>query len=394
MKRVPEFSNDRLEFTMIINRALVNKKAQIDIIAEALSPASSSKYIIHQKFFKTNQEIFMYFFECKYYIYDRIAKQLVGENNKLPTQINIYMKLSIFDDENNLLAEKDCEDFYRIHFIRYMPDLMDLKKWYVAKNLQNIWFSSKKNDDFTKKNPGPLVDQIEWRWIMKFPEVAYEFLKLDKNQIALSYKIQGNIRTEIDKMIKFGCAELPTEEKRETKFGYFGNRYREIDERKKTKWTEDAPLFENFYHTNHDFNDWDLGQQYIQNFGADESLAAIGQFSFHVYATGTLKYISANKTEVYIESLVYYLWDRFNFTNDKGKPDECLGLWKIKDKDNGENDFTVYIPQITPDKTGKYEVTNNCYNSYRDDHQMGGDFVVYSTRHVKEIYDYNPSFIL
>lgn len=396
--RLLEFSNDRLEFTMIINRALVNKRAQIDIISEALEPTPSSKYIVHRNFFKTKQENFIYFLECNYYIYDRIAKQLVGENNKLPTQINIYMKLSIFDDENNLLAEKECEDFYRIHFVRYIPDILNLKKWYLAKNLQDIWFCSDVNTNYRDKNPGPLVDQIEWRWIMKYPEVANEFLKFDDQQRNPLFKkkkdLESNIRREIEKMIECGYAKKPTKEDPEQDFGYFGDDYRKIGRYKKTYGDEDAPLFENFYHSNYEYDKWDVGQELVQNFGVNEFIAAIAQFSFHVYATGKLRYISEGKTEVFVESFVYYLWDRFNFTNDPEKGDEELGLWKIIETENGKNDFKVDIPIMTFDETGKYEVTNDSYNNYRRDHKMGGDFSIYSTRHVVKLYYTNPRFIL
>ena len=291
----------------------------------------------------------------------------------------IVFSFSILIGRNENESQGEC----KVHFVRYIPKLLNIKGWTNAENLQKIWFTKGNNEN--KKNVNPELDAITWEWITsESSEVNEEYLEfLNDNKIQLdsialirNNNVQTALKNEINKMVTAGLAEIPTAVKPKIKFGTNSNQIVNNN-------NEKMPLFEKYYYNSKSFSGiWDLGKHYLRD-GIDDFIAAIANFNFHVFATGNLEfveagYITSEHIKVNVTKLYFYVKDSFDFIDDDpNASSQPLGYWKIS-----EDGSTVEVEKDSPSNRNEYfEVTNKSYRDYRDDHSKGYDFYLYSTLH-------------
>lgn len=320
-------------------------------------------------------------FSIDYKLYNLIAKKVVG-SGFLPNQIELYFSIEV--DGKEYEVQNTC----KVHLVRYIPKLLNLKGWENGEKLQKIWFTKGNNSD--KKKVNPELNAVTWDWIIsESSEVNNEFNKLhNETRIALnqsnslwSNNVQKALQNEIAKMFTEGFAIRPTKNNKTTTFGTSLDNIVEYR-------GEKIPQFEKYYFNHKAFSGfWDLGWHYLVD-GIDDFIAAIANFNFHVYATGELKYIERSfdflddYITVKVNKLHYYVKDAFDFVDDNpSEPSQPLGYWKVS-----EDGTTVEVERSAPSNKKEYfEVTNLDYRNYRDDHKMGYDFYLYSTIHEETV---------
>jgi hypothetical protein len=309
-----------------------------------------------------------------YIFYNSAAKKIV-QNGSLPNQIEFTFGV-LFDDGKESIVSNSC----LVHFVKFIPKLLGIKGWVNGESLQKIWFTKGLNSN--KKLTDPELNAITWNWIvnesLEVKEEYEEFLNDTKNNLntsnmLYSSNIQNSLVQEIRKMITDGYTSMPTESNPTVSFGtqsniiiYYKN--------------EKIPTFEKYYFNSKSFSGaWDLGKHYIRE-GIDDFIAAIANFNYHVFAMGNLKFhkgkILKDSVEANVTKLVFYVKDAFDFVDDDAsEPSQPLGYWKIS-----ETGTQVSVVKDKPSDIKNYfEVTNKSYRDYRDKHNMGYDFYLYST---------------
>jgi Family of unknown function (DUF6402) len=309
-----------------------------------------------------------------YIFYNSAAKKIV-QNGSLPNQIEFTFGI-LFDDGKESIVSNTC----LVHFVKFIPKLLNIKGWVNGENLQKIWFTKGLNSN--KKLRAPELDAITWDWIVKesseVKEEYEEFLNDTKNSLSasnimFSTNVQNSLIQEIKKMITDGYTSMPTESNPSVAFGTQSNII--IDYK-----NEKVPIFEKYYFNSKSFSGiWDLGKHYVRE-GIDDFIAAIANFNYHVFAMGNLKFLKGkvlkDSIEVNVTKLVFYVKDAFDFVDDDTSgPSQPLGYWKIS-----ETGTQVNVVKDKPsDIKNNFEVTNKSYRDYRDEHNKGYDFYLYST---------------
>ncbi len=309
-----------------------------------------------------------------YIFYNSSAKKIV-QNGALPNQIEFTFGI-LFDNGTESPVSNTC----LVHFVKFIPKLLNIKTWSNGEYLQKIWFTKGLNTD--KKLRAPELDAITWDWIInESSEVNEEYIEflnstkasLNDSNLVYSNSVQNSLIQEIKKMATDGYAIIPTENNPITTFGTQSNIV--IDYK-----SEKMPIFEKYYFNSKSFSGiWDLGKHYIRD-GIDDFIAAIANFNYHVFAIGNLKFIKGkilkDSIEVNVTKLVFYVKDAFDFVDDNAsEPSQPLGYWKIS-----ENGTDISVVKDKPSDIKSYfEVTNKSYRDYRDEHNKGYDFYLYST---------------
>ncbi len=375
-----DFEKDRITITFGVDAKIKENEYSIKIYAKNISENLQKKLVAKTKTYplkkgKENE----HYLDIGYVFYIEVAKKIAG-NSYLPNQIEFSFGILIGDKETKVNGE------FKVHFVRYIPKIMDIKGWVNGAKLQRIWFTKGKNSD--KKNVNPEIDVITWKWITEesteVKEEYEEFLYDTKNSlgdsnVAWSNSVQKLLQSEIRKMIADGRVVLPTKGNPSTSFG--------VDSKQIIIGSkgEKMPLYEKYYFSSKSFSGvWDLGKHYLRD-SIDDFVAAIGSFNYHVLAKGKLEFVDwggkpkigrDNSIRVNVEKLIFYVKDEFEF-EDKSKTPENLGYWKIT---NGGKDIKVEVTE--PSNTKEYfHLVNKDYRDYRNDVNMGYDFHLYSTLH-------------
>lgn len=305
-----------------------------------------------------------------YVFYAKVAKKLVVAGKPLPNSIDFSFKIHINDEKS------DVANTISVHFVRYIPKLLNKLGFTNAEKLQRIWFT--KGNNTNKDNVNPEIDVVSFNWaINESSQVKTEYndflnetgSKLNNN-LFFSNPIRDALKSEINKMIKDGLLTLPTKSNPSKPFGvtnasiinYRGQR---------------IPQFEKYYFNSKPFSGFgDLGLHYIFD-GLDDFIAALANFNYHMFATGSLEYEenkwSSNVISIKVKQLAVYIKDSFDFIDDDSSKSQPLGYWKVN------NDKSIEVERKTSDKSNYFEVTNQSYRAYREAHNMGYNFYVYST---------------
>ncbi|VXC01621.1 conserved hypothetical protein [Flavobacterium sp. 9AF] len=369
------FENDNVSVTFKVDPKIQENEYKIKTYARnGITNGTKTLIATSESFALNKNDENVQNFTIDYVFYNKAAKK-INNNKALPNVIVFTFSILIGKNENE--SQGDC----KVHFVRYIPKLLNIKGWINAEKLQKIWFTKGNNAD--KKKVFPELNAITWQWITsesrEVNEEYLEFLNDNKNQLnAMSLirnnNVQNALKNEINKMVTAGLAEIPTAIKPKIIFGVQSNQVVNHN-------NEKMPLFEKYYYNSKSFSGiWDLGKHYLRE-GIDDFIAAIANFNFHVFATGSLEYveggyITSEHIKVNVTKLHFYIKDSFDFVDDDpNASSQPLGYWKISDDGS-----SVEVEKDSPSNANEYfEVTNKSYRDYRDDHRMGYDFYLYST---------------
>ncbi|WP_298547670.1 DUF6402 family protein [uncultured Aquimarina sp.] len=369
---VLDFGNDKAYVKFTPEKDVKATSYTIKVFALNKTDGGTKKHVYTSKSYTLNKKGENRWYKViDYSFYNAVAKKVASSGKVLPNIIEFSFKI-VLDDE-----EEEVPDIYEVHFIRYIPALMSIKGWTNAVNLQKIWFTKGKNDD--KKSVDPEIDAFTWSWVVAESSQVNgeyeEFFRDTKNELDAYFNnnVKKALKGEIRKMIPKGLATLPDASNKTTSFGTF-------DTAIETYRSEKMPKFEVYYFNSKPFSGfWDLGLHYAFD-GIDDFIATLANFNYHVAAKGQLEYdaggmFSSPSTKIKVQELAFFIKDNFDFVDDDpNEPSQPLGYWKIKSKTELE------VERSEPSNVGDYyEVTNKSYRDYRDVHNMGYDFHVYST---------------
>ena len=106
----------------------------------------------------------------------------------------------------------------------------------------------------------------------------------------------------------------------------------------------------------------------VSNLRLEIPLSVVARFNFHVVALGEIESISGKSGQFAFEvsELGVYVRDSYDF-NDAAGEDQDLGRWNTKDNTVGRTFLN-----------GGTSVHNSDFRKWRDENNMGGDFLIYS----------------
>lgn len=369
---VLDFENDKAYVKFTPEKDVEATSYTIKVFASNKTDGGAKKHVYTSKSYTLNKEgENSWYIVIDYWYYNAVAKKVASSGKVLPNIIEFSFKIVLDDNE------EEVPDMYEVHFIRYIPALMSIKGWSNAVNLQKIWFTKGNNDD--KASVDPEIDAFTWSWVVSESNQVKgeyeEFFKDTKNELNAFFgnNVKSALKGEIRKMIPKGLATLPDASNKTTSFGTF-------DTAVETYRSEKMPKFEVYYFNSKPFSGfWDLGLHYAFD-GIDDFIATLANFNYHVAAKGQLVYdpggtFSSPSTKIKVQELAFFIKDNFDFVDDDpNEPSQPLGYWKIQSKTELE------VERTEPSNVGDYyEVTNKSYQDYRNVHNMGYDFHVYST---------------
>lgn len=303
--------------------------------------------------------------------YNKVAKKIAIQGKPLPNIIDFTFKVNINNEET------EVADTLSIHFVRYIPKLLNTLGFSNAEKLQRVWFTKGNNVD--KDSVNPEVDIVSFDWaISESSQVNTEHkdfltetgINLNNNYFPFGNKIRESLKTEINRMINDGALSIPTQSGNNQSFGITNNQVI-------THRGEKIPTYEKYYFNSKAFTGvLDLGIHFLVD-GLDDFIAALANFNYHIIAIGELKYETngwlSDTIDINVKQLGVYIKDSFDFIDDDpSAASQPLGYWKI-------NNDTVEVKRKVSDTSQYYQVTNKSYRDYRDTHNMGYNFHLYST---------------
>ncbi|WP_346881326.1 DUF6402 family protein [uncultured Algibacter sp.] len=377
---VLEFENDKAIVAFTPEKEVKLTSYTIKVFAANKSDGGAKKHVYTSKVYplnKTGEN--QWHIVIDYWFYNAVAKKLVdGAFNSLPNIIDFSFHILIGEEEH------EVPEFYSVHFVRYIPKILNILGWVNAEKAQRIWFTNKSNTDKNKENPK--IDNFTWDWAVSESsqiKTEYEdFFKDTKSELNAFFdnNIKKSLRNEINKLIKEKKVFLPNANTPKQNFGTFEKKI--VD--KKTKYgIEKMPEIEVSYFSSKSFADFDIGQHY-SNDGMDDYIATIGTFVYHIAAKGELIYDAGNffvspSTKIKVKQLAFYIKDRFDFENEPNE-NQHLGYWKIIDKKTIQVDYIELF-----DRNSYFHITNETYNDYRKAHNKGYDFHAYSSLNIQDV---------
>lgn len=334
-----------------------------------------------------------YWIVMDYVFYDKVAKLVATSGKPLPNKIEFFFELEveIQSDDQCAIEKEELSETLTLHFVRYIPKLMNIRGFTNGEYLLRLWFTLGSNID--KATVDPEIEAISWDWAMSESFIArmeyndFKF-KIFKNLNAwFSNKTKMLLRSEIDKMVAEGLINLPTKDNPRVPFGVLDNQIIEYKNEKR-------PKFEKYYFAYERFKGgYDLGRHCLVD-GIDDFMASIASFRFRALAIGELVYDEgyfSDEIDIHIKQLGFYIKDNFDFIDDDpSKPSQPLAYWKIVDEDSVEIsiDILAEMGLDISNYTGYYELTNKLFRDYRDDHasyEEGYNYHLYSDVHIDNV---------
>lgn len=371
-----EFEKDEVKVTFTPEEGIKKKTYKVKVYAQNKTDGGGKKVVYTSKAFNLIKGENVYSIWIDYYLYNLSAKKIVKSGNSLPNIIDFSFKVLIGE------TESEIQNTITVHFVRYIPKLLNILGFKNGEKLQRIWFTKGNNTD--KKIVDPEVDIVEWNWVTsesaQIKGEAKEFMidTLIKFSAAFNNKVKRALKGEINRMIAAGLTSLPTVNYPKRTFGV-------TDASIITHNGEKAPKFEKYYFNSKPFSGfWDIGMHYIFD-GFDDSIASLANFNYHMFATGELVYDKGNRffnpsVKIKIKKLGVYIKDSWDFIDDDPSSSQNLGWWKINGKNSIEIENSVYLS-----KSDYFHVTNKSYQDYRNDHGVGYNYHLYSTIHYENI---------
>lgn len=378
-----EFEEDKVNLFFEIDTEGA-KAYHVNIYAKDKSNNGSKKKVHTSEKYLLAGKDNHYWIVMDYIFYNKVAKIVATSGKPLPNKIEFIFELEVeIQSDNQCATEKEeLSDTLTLHFVRYIPKLLNILGFSNGEYLQRLWFTLGKNID--KKAEGPQLEAVEWDWaVSESSQVKGEYndfltetgMELRKSTLIFNNNVQESLKSEVNKMIDEGLVSLPTKNEPDQPFGV-------IDPTVLTHRGEKMPKFEKYYFNSKSFSGaLDLGLHYTFD-GLDDFIAALANFNYHMFAIGMLKYNTngwlTDTIDINVQQLGVYIKDSFDFIDDDPNADsQPLGYWKIIEQNK------VEIERKTSEKPKYFEVTNKSYRDYRDDHNMGYNYHLYSTIKLK-----------
>ncbi|MHA7060137.1 DUF6402 family protein [Aquimarina sp. M1] len=298
-----------------------------------------------------------YFLDIDYWYYTRVAKYINDTESPLPTCIDFYFSICIGNEENSI------PNPYRVHFIKYVPELLEIAGYKQAKKVHSTWFClpSENNTEMID----PVIDLIDFATLL---ETSLLFKDLyQKHCEKVIAQISRSNRNDIKKSLVHQVQKF-IDIYREDKTYTFGSI-------KATLTNIDDNILVPFFDTFHFYNAT-LQEHLTDGIDAEMDGLLFTNCLLRVIAFGK---ISKEETHlgVHIERLGFYLKDQYTFREDKNET--SLGYCEVIDKEKVVFNKTPVI------KEESFKITPASYNSYRKDHELRGDFNWYSSIHFEDV---------
>ncbi|KAA1246793.1 DUF6402 family protein [Aquimarina sp. RZ0] len=389
-----EFENDRATIEFTPEEGITAESYTMNVYATDKTNGGEKKHVFTSREYPLVEGVNNWYIIIDYAFYNEAAKRAFFKGNDtsgqgrqaqsgsdpsvyktLPTILEFSFFVVINGEEN------EVADILEVHFIRYMPRLLNILGHTNGEKLQRIWFTEGNNVDV--KDVDPKIDILSWDWIMKESEQAQkEFTDLNtrvqnKLNAWTDNATKDNVRKEIRKMVVNGLVTLPTSNNSTVSFGVMGKNI-------VTYNNQLMPDFEKYYSISKPFGGegvgvvTDIGFHYLTD-GLDDFIASLANFNYHVLATGEL-FTSGNSITVHVKQLGFYIKDKWDFIDkDATEASQPLGFWKIVDPNTIEAKRTAVV------RNQYYRVVNKTYRDYRDAHNMGYNYFLYSTIHTESV---------
>lgn len=264
-------------------------------------------------------------------------------------------------------------DYLRVHAVRYVPEVMQNLGWLNAKKTQDYWFSNAANSNARSVNPE--LNFVSFDWLLGFERANEEYQQI----ISTLWKTENakdSLRDEIQRMISNGLINMPTAAN-EVEFGELSFSVDDLIEKVIDGRNEIMPKIEDYYYTSlsHQIDKIPIADgDGIEP--RDDLFGTLGSYNWRVAASGTLTYVNDIELKVTIESLTIYVKDSFDFDE---RADEYLGDWDFKDNELTINALALFDEGVKVPLPGNIAIHNSDYRAFRNDHNKGGNYHIYST---------------
>lgn len=375
---VLNFEQNKVKLQFTVERDIKATTYQMNVYAK--SESSSAKHVYTSKEYHLYKDAAnIYWIEIDLTFYNEVAKIIGSTDTDTPLPNIIDFSFKVLIDKQ----EDDLQGTVSVHFVRYMPQILNILGWEYGEKFQRIWFTE--GNLVERETEDPKLDAISWSWIMQSSDEAREeYIQLKNETIEnlgafFDNNTRKSLKSEINKMINEGLTSIPTAENPRSEFGVYSEKII-TKPSKRFPNGEEMPEFEKYYFNSKAFGGpFDLGKHYVRNGRKfDDFIAALATYNYHVMGSGYLTFKkggrwSSDYTEVTVDTLGFYVKDSFDFIDDDPTVEQPLGFWKVVDMD------TIEVKKDPDNKNEFFEVTNRNFRDYRDAHNMGYNFHLYST---------------
>ena len=243
-----------------------------------------------------------------------------------------------------------------------IPRIMRANDWEIGAKLMERWFTSSKytypDIDYTNDPTRPYNDQIvTLDWALKYPRAksVYDAMWTDKIYVNEAAKKEIVDALKVNKLLT----------KSKETFGNLGEPMDDIN-RDGHFYIQERPVGSSFHSITNDL---------------DGMHAALANFTFRMAVEGEVIYKGRQNNlfglfedelyEIRIKRVGIYVRDSYDFIGDQFGG---LGYWNPVDNK---------VSKISGDNF--HEVTNASFRKWREKHNKGGDFTVYSNMEIREV---------
>lgn len=297
-----------------------------------------------------------YFLDIDYWYYTRVAKYIKSIESALPNCIDFYFSVCIGNEENSI------PNPYRVHFIKYVPELLEISGYRQAKQAHSKWFCLPSEDNAEIVNPE--TSYIEFTTLLETSSLFKSFYQKHCEKVIA--QISRSNRNEIKKKMVNQIQKVIDiyREERIYDFGSIATTIMNIDDML-------VPKFDTFH-----FYEASL-QEYVVD-GIDDEMDGL-LFTDCVLRVIALGKITKEKDHIgiLIERLGFYIKDQYTFNRDN--EEMSLSYCEIIDKDR------VVFSKEPVIEEESFKITASNYHNYRKDQELGGDFFWYSNIHFEDV---------
>jgi hypothetical protein len=234
-----------------------------------------------------------------------------------------------------------------------IPSVMRKKSWYVGARLMDRWFS--RAPAIAPNYGPPVTDIVTMKWALAFERAKNAFWDLAKNGLWNNVAAQKEITAMLGRN-----GYLSSFQGTRT----FGD------------LTQPPPVLDENY-----INFRAVGggyYEYVPYTDLDDMTAALGAFVFRLAVAGTVgpSLLEQPGTcggswgwDVSVQEIAIYIKDSYDFNGT-----QPLGFWDDDDAGVTPGFWGIMLPGIL----GRDLVTNGDFRDYRDENNVGGDFLVFS----------------
>lgn len=357
------FENNRITIQFIAEKGIDVTTYTVKTYAKAFNHNTHKILIYTSEEIDIKPDANSYFLDIDYWFYTRVAKYIGGSSKSLPSCIDFSFSICIGEEENEI------PNIYKIHFIRYLPELVTKTTFFKAESPYKKWFVGQAEDDATAV--APEIDFVDFEELLSFSDLfKKQYSDLVQNVIKRlegfgHSEIKEGLRTSIKKMILDKEVMEPSTMDDVYAFGNIA--YDVVD--------TDNGLEPNYHVYN--FHSAPIEESYKVALLQETKGLLSRTPVMHVIAIGKLTYFQG-KTKVNVKQLGFYVKDRYSF-NEVNEPVPSLAMCRIDSKEE------VFFDSSSVENTGYFEINNNNFVAYRKDHDRGGDFNWYSSIHLVEV---------